>query len=62
MNSKGGQPLARKRTKQVTIDFNSVRIEKVDEYLEMFYDDTVEVKTMGAMSLLTLCFSHENME
>ena len=28
----------------------------------MFYDEAVEVKTEGAMSLLFLCFSHENME
>ena len=28
----------------------------------MFYDESVEVKTEGAMSLLFLCFSHENME
>jgi len=28
----------------------------------MFYDETTEVKTEGAMSLLYLCFSHENME
>lgn len=28
----------------------------------MFYDENVDVKTKGAMSLLYLCFSHENME
>ena len=34
----------------------------IEEYLEKFYDEAVEVKTEGAMSLLYLCFSHENME
>ena len=56
------QALQRKRTKQVTVDFNQVRIEYLDSYLEMFYDESVDVKTQGAMSLLYLCFSHENME
>ena len=28
----------------------------------MFYDEQGETKTEGAMSLLYLCFSHENME
>ena len=56
------QALQRKRPKQVTVDFNQVRIEYLDAYLEMFYDESVEVKTQGAMSLLYLCFSHENME
>ena len=56
------QALQRKRPKQVTVDFNQVRIEYLDSYLEMFYDENVDVKTQGAMSLLYLCFSHENME
>ena len=56
------QALQRKRAKQVTVDFNQVRIEYLDSYLEMFYDENVDVKTQGAMSLLYLCFSHENME
>ena len=43
------------------VDFNQVRIDYLDNYLEMFYDEDVEVKTKGAMSLLYLCFSHENM-
>ncbi len=34
----------------------------MDTYLEMFYDENVDVKTKGAMSLLYLCFNHENME
>ena len=50
------------RKKKVTVDFNSVHIELIDNYLEMFYDESVDVKTQGAMSLLYLCFSHENME
>ncbi len=44
------------------VDFNQVRIDYLDNYLEMFYDEDVDVKTKGAMSLLYLCFSHENME
>lgn len=34
----------------------------MDEYLEKFYEDQVEKKIEGAMSLLYLCFSNENME
>ena len=52
----------RKRPGQITVDFNQVRIDYLDNYLEMFYDENVETKTKGAMSLLYLCFSHENME
>ena len=44
------------------MDFSVVHIGEIDTYLEMFYDEAVEVKTEGAMSLLFLCFSHENME
>jgi hypothetical protein len=39
-----------------------VRIDYLDTYLEMFYDENCDQKTRGAMSLLYLCFSHENME
>lgn len=39
-----------------------MRIDYIDNYLEMFYDESVDTKTKGAMSLLYLCFSHENME
>ena len=46
----------------MTVDYNQVRIEFLDNYLEMFYDESVETKIKGAMSLLYLCFSHENME
>jgi hypothetical protein len=52
----------RKRAGQVQVDFNKVRIDYLDNYLEMFYDENVDNKTKGAMSLLYLCFSHENME
>jgi hypothetical protein len=38
------------------VDFNQVVIENLDNYLEMFYDEQVETKTEGAMSLLYLCF------
>ena len=44
------------------MDFSQVRIERVEDYLERLYDEQVEVKVEGAMSLLFLCFSHENME
>jgi len=44
------------------VDFQKVRIENLDEYIEKFYDEQVDNKTEGAMSLLFLCFSHENME
>jgi hypothetical protein len=53
---------ARKRPPKVQIDFNQVRIEFLDNYLEQFYDEQIEVKTQGSMALLYLCFSHENME
>jgi hypothetical protein len=34
----------------------------LDTYIESFYEDQVERKVEGAMSLLYLCFSNENME
>ena len=34
----------------------------MDRYIESFYEEAVEKKVEGAMSLLYLCFSHENME
>jgi hypothetical protein len=37
-------------------------IDNLDTYLEMFYEEQTDRKTEGAMSLLYLCFSHENME
>ena len=37
-------------------------IDNLDAYLEMFYEEQTDRKTEGAMSLLYLCFSHENME
>ena len=39
-----------------------MHIGNLDNYLEMFYDEQNEKKTEGAMSILYLCFSHENME
>ena len=51
-----------RRKQKVTVDFNQVRIDFLDNYLEQFYDENVDVKTQGAMALLYLCFSHENME
>ncbi len=43
-------------------DFASVSIEKIDQYIENFYEEPMERKVEGAMALLFLCFSHENME
>ena len=34
----------------------------MDRYAESFYEDQIEKKVEGAMSLLYLCFSNENME
>jgi hypothetical protein len=44
------------------IDFSRVSIENLDTYIESFYEEQVERKVEGAMSLLYLCFSNENME
>lgn len=37
-------------------------MEHIDRYIESFYEEAVEQKIQGAMSLLYLCFSNENME
>jgi hypothetical protein len=37
-------------------------MENLDRYIESFYEEQVEHKVQGAMSLLYLCFSNENME
>ena len=37
-------------------------MEHLDRYIESFYEEQVEQKVQGAMSLLYLCFSNENME
>lgn len=34
----------------------------MDRYIENFYEEAVEKKIEGAVSLLFLCFSNENME
>ncbi len=44
------------------IDFSKVSIENLDRYIENFYEEQIEKKVEGAMSLLYLCFSNENME
>lgn len=44
------------------MDFSRISIEQVDTYLEKFYEEQIEKKVEGAMSLLFLCFSNENME
>jgi hypothetical protein len=44
------------------VDFSKISIENLDKYIESFYEEAVEQKVQGAMSLLYLCFSNENME
>ena len=44
------------------MDFSKVSIEFMDRYIENFYEEAVEKKIEGAVSLLFLCFSNENME
>ncbi len=39
-----------------------MNIEFIDKYIESFYEEQVEKKVEGAMCLLYLCFSNENME
>jgi hypothetical protein len=34
-----------RRKQKVTVDFNQVRIDFLDNYLEQFYDENVDVKT-----------------
>lgn len=50
----------RKASKKV--DFNKVRIEDLDDYIQLFYEEQVDQKTKGAQSILYLCLSNENME
>jgi hypothetical protein len=52
----------RKKAKGPQIDFSRVSIEFVDNYLEKFYEEQIDKKVEGAMCLLFLCFSNENME
>jgi hypothetical protein len=56
------QAVRKRGPKGPQVDFNTVHFENIEVYLEQFYDEAVEVKTEGAMCLLYLCFSHENME
>jgi len=35
-----------------------VSVERIDDYIESFYDEQMEKKVEGAMSLLFLCFSN----
>lgn len=39
-----------------------VNFENIEQYLEMFYDENIDIKIEGAMSLLYLCYDHQNME
>ena len=34
----------------------------MDEYIQLFYEESVEQKSKGAQSILYLCLSNENME
>jgi hypothetical protein len=44
------------------INFESIFIEDLDSYIEMFYEEAVEQKIKGSISILYLCLSNENME
>jgi hypothetical protein len=44
------------------MNFSAISIEHIDTYLESFYEEQVDKKVEGAMALLYLCFSNENME
>ena len=50
------------KAKGPQVDFSKISIEYLDKYIESFYEEAVEHKVQGAMSLLYLCFSNENME
>ena len=52
--------MERKAAKKV--DFNKVHIDNLDEYIQLFYEEQVEMKSHGAQSILYLCLSNENME
>ena len=43
-------------------DFSRVTVEDVDSYIESMYEETTEAKLKGSISILFLCFHHENME
>ena len=51
-----------RKAKPSKVDFKKVDIEQLDEYIQMFYEEQVEVKSKGAQSILYLCLSNENME
>lgn len=42
--------------------FNAVQIGEIDNYIELLYNDSVETKLKGCVSILYLWFSAENME
>ena len=37
-------------------------VDDLDEYIQLFYEESVEQKSKGAQSILYLCLSNENME
>ena len=43
-------------------DFSRVTVEDLDSYIESMYEETTEAKLKGSISILFLCFHHENME
>lgn len=44
------------------VDYNKVHIDNLDDYIQLFYEEDVNQKLMGAQSVLYLCLSSENME
>lgn len=48
--------------KSKKVDFSKVKIEDLDEYIQLFYEEQVDTKIKGAQSILYLCLSNENME
>lgn len=42
--------------------WNHVQITEVDNYIEMLYNENMDTKLKGCVSILYLCFSAENME
>ena len=49
-------------SKKLKVDYNRVNINNLDDYIQMFYEEDVTLKTKGAQSILFLCLSNENME
>ena len=50
-----------KRTSK-KIDFSRVFVDDIDEHIQLFYEEDISQKLVGAQSILYLCLSAENME